>query len=260
MVNSFNDISLSFFQERTSMKKTISKFGFLALGLAMAMSASVNAQSFVEGFETVTPLTGTGTPTQVTSNFTGILRSTTLGTSGIFQGNSGVFPAQAGDPTSYAGMNFNNTTGVNTISTWLATNVLTLNNGDTFSFFTRTVPTPAFPDRLQVRLSQGGASLDVGATSTSVGDFSVLLLDINPNYSTTGYPADWTQFTATVSGLSGPTQGRIAFRYFVEGGGPSGNNSDYIGIDSVSYTAIPEPTSIALLGLGFLGLVARRRK
>jgi hypothetical protein len=31
--------------------------------------------------------------------------------------------------------------------------------------------------------------------------------------------------------------GRLAFHYFVEGGGPVGDNSEYIGIDTVSFEA-----------------------
>ena len=85
-------------------------------------------------------------------------------------------------------------------------------------------------------MSTNGASSNVGTTATDVGDFITLLLDINPTYTTTGYPNVWTQFTVTVSGLGSPTTGRLAFRYFVENGGPSGANSDYIGIDTFAFT------------------------
>ena len=53
------------------------------------------------------------------------------------------------------------------------------------SFYTRTVDAPTFPDRLQVRMSTNGASSNVGTTATDVGDFTALLLDINPTYTTT---------------------------------------------------------------------------
>src|SRR5204862_2232688 len=118
------------------------------------------------------------------------------------------------------------------------------------TFWTRTVTTPVLADRLQVRMSTNGASTDVGATATSVGDFQTLLLDINPTYTLTGYPNAWTQFTVTVSGVPSPTTGRLAFRYFVENGGPTGANSDYIGIDTFQFsggcsggpTPTPSPT------------------
>ncbi len=110
------------------------------------------------------------------------------GTTGWFQGNSDVFPAQSGAATSYIGTNFNNGTGTSTLSNWLLTPPVTLQNGTVLTFWTRTVPTPAFPDRLQVRMSTNGASVNVGTTATDVGDFTTVLLDINPTYTTSGYP------------------------------------------------------------------------
>ncbi len=168
------------------------------------------------------------------------------GSTGWFQGNSDVFPAQSGAATSYIGTNFNNGTGTSTLSNWLLTPPVTLQNGTVLTFWTRTVPTPAFPDRLQVRMSTNGASVNVGTTATDVGDFTTVLLDINPTYTTSGYPNVWTQFNVTVSGVASPTSGRLAMRYFVENGGPSGVNSDYIGIDTLQVTGsggcTPTPT------------------
>jgi subtilisin-like proprotein convertase family protein len=165
--------------------------------------------------------------------------STPAGTNPLwFQGNSGVFPAQNGAATSYAACNFNSVAGNNTISNWLFMPNISIKNGDVFTFYTRTVPSPAFPDRLQVRMSLNGASTNAGTTANDVGDFTTLLLDINPTLTTTGYPNAWTQYTVTISGVPAPTSGRLAFRYFVTSGGPSGANSDYIGVDNVVYTAV----------------------
>jgi hypothetical protein len=181
-----------------------------------------------EGFNTVAPLP-TGWAAQNLSS--------PLGAIGWFQGNSGVFPAQSGPATSYIAANWQNTTttGVGTISNWLFLPNVTLRNGDILRFWTRRVAS-SFPDRLQVRMSTNGASTNAGATATSVGDFTTLLLDINPTYTTTGYPTVWTQYSITLSGLPGPISGRLAFRYFVENAGGLGANSDYIGIDNVTYT------------------------
>ena len=160
--------------------------------------------------------------------------SSPVGSTGWFQGNTGVFPGNT--PPGYIGANFNNTTGTNTISNWLFMPNVTLKNGDVMRFFTRRIASP-FPDRLQVRMSTNGASVNAGASNTSVGDFTTLLLDINPTYTGTGYPTAWTQFTTTLSGLpAAGISGRLAFRYFVESGGPTGANSDYIGIDDVVYS------------------------
>jgi hypothetical protein len=104
-----------------------------------------------------------------------------------------------------------------------------------------------FPDRLQVHMSTNGASTNAGSTATGVGDFTTLLLDINPNYTTNGYPNVWTQFTVTLSGLPpAGAWGRFAFRYFVENAGFSGANSDYVGIDRAVYNGpcgSPTPTA-----------------
>jgi N-acetylneuraminic acid mutarotase len=159
-----------------------------------------------------------------------------VGTTGWFQGNDTVFPSHLGAVNSYIGANFNNTTGTNTISNWLLTPPVTLVNGATMTFWTRTTTANPFPDRLQVRMSTAGASTNVGATNVSVGDFTTLMLDINPTYTVGGYPEVWTQQTVTVTGVPSATLGRLAFRYFVENGGPTGTNSNYIGIDTFQFT------------------------
>ncbi|MGE5156210.1 MAG: choice-of-anchor J domain-containing protein, partial [Betaproteobacteria bacterium] len=184
---------------------------------------------FSEGFDDITLLPGLGWFFQNNSN--------PLGPTNWFQGNSTVFPAQSGAATSYIGANYNNTAGVGTISNWMLTPEVAMADGDTVSFWTRTVDAPAFPDRLQVRLSTNGASTNVGADENSVGDFTTLLLDINPTLTTGGYPNVWTQYTLTLSGIPPGASGRIGFRYYVTDAGPAGNNSDYIGIDTFEYTA-----------------------
>lgn len=152
-----------------------------------------------------------------------------------FQGNDGVFPSNDGDPTAYIGNNFNATAGSD-INTWMILPSFTLNNGDEITFFTRTVTASAFPDRLEVRIDPTGANTPP-ADETDVGSYTELLLEINPNLDAGGYPEDWTQFTATMSGLSGASDVRIAFRYWVTDAGPSGANSNYIGIDTMELTS-----------------------
>lgn len=244
----------------------MSKFTRATLVLAIAgllAPAAVQAQAINEGFENINSL--------VTWDF--INMSNPLGSIDYFQGNSAVFPAQAGTATSYLAVNFNSGGGLATISNWAIIPERTLSNGDTLSFWTRTVTNNSFPDRLQVRMSLNGSSNDVGTDEFSVGDFTTLLLDINPNYSLNvnpgppsgnppivdGYPHTWTQYTITLAGIGAPTNGRLAFRYFMENAGPFGDNSNYIGIDSLVYTPVPEPASLALLGLGALTLIRRRR-
>jgi hypothetical protein len=229
----------SFNLKTTALLLTVFGF-FLAFGVG-----NLKAQAITEGFDNITTLPAAGWATQN--------NSVPVGTTGWFQGNSTVFPSQSGAPTSYIGANFNATTGANTISLWLLTPQRTFNNGDVIKFWTRTTTGNPFPDRLQVRRSSAGASTNVGTGATGVGDFTNLLIDINPTYNTGGgsppanYPEVWTEITLTLSGLAGPTSGRIAFRYFVEDGGPQGDNSNYIGIDTFSYTPGTVVTSDAPL-------------
>jgi len=145
--------------------------------------------------------------------------SVPVGTTGWFQGNDAVFPSQAGAPTAYIGANFNNTAGTD-IDNWLITPVLPLNTVSELSFWSRSPDGSTFPDRIQVWMN-------VTNTGSNTSDFTVMIADINPT-STAG----WAQ--TVVNAFPGaPASGRLAFRYFVSDGGPTGSNSDFIGIDSV---------------------------
>ncbi|MEO5946055.1 MAG: choice-of-anchor J domain-containing protein [Chitinophagaceae bacterium] len=155
----------------------------------------------------------------------------------IFSSTASLSPAQNGTANSYAFAFFNNVAGNNTISNWLLTPAVNIKNGDVFSFWTRTSNPVDYADRLEVRLSTNGASTNVGATNTSVGDFTTVLATVNPNLTLIGYPSTWTQYSVTISGITGTVTGRMGFRYFVINGGPAGDNSDRIGIDNVRYSS-----------------------
>lgn len=225
----------------------------LALVGVATLATGAFAQSFYEGFDDITNLPGWS-----------MINNSDLPANNWFQGNSTVFPANSGAANSYIGANYQFTTGVAatgfTINAWLLTPTRMLNNGDTFSFFTRTVDGSIFPDRLQLRMSTNGSSSNVGAGAEGVGDFSNLLIDINAGEALGGYPETWTMYQATVSGLGGPTSGRFALRYYIHNAGPIGDNSNYIGVDDARYSSVvPEPASLAVLGLGALALIRRRR-
>ena len=148
----------------------------------------------------------------------------------------------------HIGANFDCTTEDNTISGWLFSPMILFHNGDQISFWTRTVSPETFPDRLELRLSLAGASTNAGATSTSVGDFTTVLVSVNPTLAPDVYPTTFTQFTATISGLGVSTNGRVAFRYFITNGGPNGDNSDNISIDTFNYLAVPTAANVSVGG------------
>jgi hypothetical protein len=225
-------------------------------GSLFLLFASSSLQAGVilnEGFDNIATLPGSGWAIVNNSN--------PVGTTSWFQGNPGIFPSQAGAPDSYIAANFNSagfvgTTGGN-ISNWLITPVLSLQYNLQFVFYTRTELGSPFPDRLELRLSTSGASTNVGTTDTSVGDFTNLVLSVNPTLSIGGYPEDWTRITANFVGVGfSSASGRFAFRYNVP---DNITNGDYIGIDSVSVTQdAPEPATLGLIAFG-LGALALRR-
>jgi len=206
-------------------------------GLAAAQAADQLAGA--GGFEPVTfPPTG-----WIVRN-----QSTTIGTNAACWNRFTTTPWAPHTGVGHSGANFNCTSGTNTISGWLITSQMTnLQNGNVVDFWTRKGSPDTFPDRLQVRLcldtspDSCGAAGSTGATSTDVGSFTTVLIDINPTLITGVYPTVFTEFSATLSGLpAGPNAGRIAFRYFVTNGGPSGANSDIISIDDATVSdAVP---------------------
>lgn len=206
--------------------------GLVAGALAVTTAQPAQAATFSEGFESGTTPTGW----QVVN------LSSPLGTQSWSQGSAeDGFSAQAGTPNSFFAANFQDGAGLATISDWLITPRQTsLSSTDVLEFWTRTMtygPTDTvYPDRLEVRMSTNG-SCNPGATADGVGDFTTVLGTINPTLTVDGYPQAWTKYSMPLTGL-GTTNvsGCVALRYYVTNGGPSGDNSLYIGIDSVAFT------------------------
>jgi len=155
-----------------------------------------------------------------------------------FDGGSGAYN---GAPTSFLYVNFNSTTGgTGTISNWLFTPTVNLQNGDVLTFYAikgLSGGTSVYADGFEVRMSTNGDSTNLpSAGAADVGDFTTLCLAVNPSLTTNDadFPSTWTQYTYTVSGLSGPTDCQFAWRYYVTNAGPQGSSSDQIGIDAVS--------------------------
>ena len=201
--------------------------------LILIICSPLRGQTFLEGFDDI----GTLSDWFFQNN-------SSLPNQNWHQGNPVNFDAYEGATTSFIGVGYQSSSSSTpvSLSNWILSQSRTFNNGDIITFYTRSMDvTPVFPDRLEVRLSEDGNNTNVGFAPEDVGSFTTVLLSINPNLTTTGYPSSWTQYTITLSGLSGPTNGRLGFRYFVTGGGPGGSNSNYIGIDSFTYFSTLSP-------------------
>ena len=196
-----------------------------------------------EGFDSIGSLSGKG---WIFHN-----DSDPVGSSDWFQGNTGLFPAHSGNDDSYIAANFLNAGVGGDVQNWLITPIFQYVNGSQISFWTRTTVNPAIaPDRLRLRFSDNGAS-------TATTDFDTVL-SVNEALTSTGYPADWTQFTYTFTGLPGLARGRFAFEYSVP---DTSLNGDYIGIDSVVFNSdIPEPATVLMLTTGIVMLLLARRR
>lgn len=187
--------------------------------------------ALVEGFDDVAALAGVGWT---------FLNTSTAPAGNWFQGNVGVFSAASGAADSYAAANFLGTAGpTGSVSNWMITPQLLLDPTSAVSFVARTA---------------GGGFLDivdvlVSTTGTAPADFAMA-----GTYSSSA-ATGWTPVNFSL-GLAAPTQAYVAFRYVVADVTLAGN---YLGIDDVSISAVPEPTTALLLALGIAGLLARRR-
>lgn len=227
------------------MKTKIVQLTVLCGLLVCGLHSKLHAQAFTENFDNIATLTGSGWFMQNNGTPVGLIPN-------WIQGNDANFPSYNGAANSYIGGHYNTVTGNNTISLWLLTPNRTFRNGDVIAFYARSTNSQ-WSDRLQVRMSANGASTNVGMGSADVGDFTTLLLDINPTQVQGVFLNAWTLYTITISGLPAPTSGRIAFRYYVTSGGPSGNDSDYMGIDNVVYTPYTCPAFTMTAGGALTG-------
>ncbi|NLV75170.1 MAG: PEP-CTERM sorting domain-containing protein [Chloroflexi bacterium] len=197
---------------------------FVLLGLLFSVVTVAGADPWLtEGFESLP------------EGWLVINRSEPAGTTSWRLGSADTFAAQAGSAGSYMLSSFTVAAPEGgTISNWLISPEIPLNDILVIGFYTRQALTTYYADRLQVRLSVSGASTDVGTTAESVGVFTHLLLDINEQMAAGGYPTEWRRYGAFDRLFPPEATGRIAFRHYLPDANGETNRGLLVAIDSVS--------------------------
>lgn len=207
-----------------------------AAAAVVLFAAATAAQSQVvlvdEGFNNVATLPGSGWLLQNASAPTGT-------TPGWYQGDQTIFTSQAGAPEAYIAANFNNAAAGGALANWLISPVFSTELRGTVSFWAHADQLDGFADHLAWGFSSGGSSFAdfvIGDTKTIGGD--------------------WTKFSVDFTGHGAGATGRFAIVYTGDA-----DTSNYVGVDTFNVTAVPEPETWALFGLGLaaLGAVSRRR-
>ena len=197
-----------------------------ALMLPAALAAATPAcatELLSEGFEN---LAGLGSSGWVITN-----ESSPVGLIGWFQGNEGIFTAQAGPDNSYLSSNFNATTPGGTLSNWLITPTFSTAEAGNVSFWVRGAAEDGFEDQFAFGFSSG---------SSVTSDFIMSTAMVAPG--------GWNLVKATFAAQGAGTTGRFAIAHI----GPE-PSSNYMGVDSLSIatTAVPEPATWAMMLVGF---------
>ncbi len=217
------------------------QFSFGFDGTTAAMVTAGWTQTNQSTSPSTTALWSNATYTAVVVNGT-VTPANAFGNQTYADGQTSPIPnGQAGGANSFALVNFASTTSTAstgaTISNWLITPTITVQNGDVVSFFSRkgTSGTTDYADRLELRMSSLATHVNPSTGPTDVGSFTTLCTSVNPSLLTGFvYPKTWTQYSYTVAGLSAVTPVKFAFRYHVTNGGTNGANSDIIGLDTFS--------------------------
>jgi hypothetical protein len=160
------------------------------------------------------------------------------------QGDADVYGigSQAGGTNAYIVSDYNVALPGTNIDQWLITPTFATDKAVQVSFYARAGSDPAYSDALSWGFNtSGGASLGgftMGQSVTIGGD-------------------QWQLYTVTLNAQGAGSFARFAIEY-----GGAADNSNFVGIDSLTVNAVPEPATFALAALGLfaLALTARRSR
>jgi hypothetical protein len=207
------------------------KKALVALAISgMAMSAQAGAL-LNEGFEDVGALASKGWVLNNASTVGGTVPS-------WYQGDQSIFGAQSGAANSYAAANYNNAAAGGTLNNWLITPEFSTGlNGATVSVWLRAGAAAGYSDQVAFGISNGSTELSAFALTP--------VMTVGTN--------GWTRYSATIAGGENV---RLALQYT-----GAADFANYVGVDSLLVSEVPEPSTMLSLFAGAMGLaLARRRK
>lgn len=201
----------------------------IALGLAAASVAAQAQVLLVQGFEDPAVIASTW---QITNN------STPAGNSPGWQlGSSSIFSAQAGTAGSFMSANFEAAGAGGTLNALLLSPVFSTATAVLIEFYARSEDASCCSDSIRYGWSNATGSVLTLSAPTVVGT------------------ADWVKYSFQIAAQGTGTTARFAVNYV-----GSADTANYVGIDSVTVTAVPEPSSVLMLGAGLAGLAAWTRR
>ena len=202
-----------------------------ALALAGAANASAANTLVSEGFDNDNSVYTLASHGWVLTN-----NSTPGGSTGWFSGEGFQFPSQGG--AGYAAADFNNAPAGGTIDNWLITPQFSTAIRGQVTVWLRGMAEDPYIDTVKFGFSTGGSEITDFTTGSLV--------------TATG---DWTQYTFAYVAAGAGSMARFAIEYTGDA-----DLSNYMGVDTLSITAVPEPAAWAMFALGALGVAARRRR